>query len=70
MFSVICVLLKKVAVLKGSAILLEKVIIVKLADWDTVKSNVFAKTAIRYIQGLTEARILKSVVVPFWKGRA
>ena len=46
--------------------------IVKLADWDTVKSNVnvFAKTAIRYIQGLPEARLLKSVVVPFWKGRA
>ena len=44
--------------------------IVKLADWDTVKSNVFAKTEIRYIQGLPEARLLKSVVVPFWKGRA
>ena len=44
--------------------------IAKLADWDTVKSNVFAKTAIRYIQGLPEARLLKSVVVPFWKGRA
>ena len=44
--------------------------IVKLADWDTVKSNIFAKTAIRYIQGLPEARMLKSVVVPFWKGRA
>ena len=44
--------------------------IVKLADWDTVKSNVFAKTAIRYIQGLSEARLLKSVAVPFWKGRA
>ena len=44
--------------------------IVNLADWDTVKSNVFAKTAIRYIQGLPEARLLKSVVVPFWKGRA
>ena len=38
--------------------------IVKLADWDTVKSNVFAKTTIRYIQGLPEARLLKSVVVP------
>ena len=24
--------------------------IVRLADWDTVKSNVFAKTAIRYVQ--------------------
>ena len=44
--------------------------IVKLADWDTVKSNVFANTAIRYIQGLPKARPLKSVAVPFWKGRA
>lgn len=44
--------------------------IVKLADWDTMKSNVFAKTVIRYIQGLPEARLLKSVAVPFWKGRA
>ena len=44
--------------------------IVKLADWDTVKSNVFAKTAIRYIQGFPKARLLKSVTVPFWKGRA
>ncbi len=42
--------------------------IVKLADWDTVKSNIFAKTAIRYIQGFSEARLLKFVVVPFWKG--
>ena len=44
--------------------------IVRLEDWDTVKSNIFAKTAIRYIQSLPEARMLKSVVVPFWKGRA
>ena len=44
--------------------------IVKLADWDTMKSNGFAKAAIRYIQGLPEARLLKSVAVPFWKGRA
>ena len=44
--------------------------IVKLADWDTVKSNIFAKTAIRFVQRLPEARMLKSVVVPFWKGRA
>ena len=44
--------------------------IVKLADWDTVKTNIFAKTAIRYIQGFPEARLLKSVTVPFWKGRA
>ena len=39
--------------------------IVKLADWDTVKSNIFAKTAIRFVQGLPETRLLKSVVVPF-----
>ena len=39
--------------------------IVKLADWDTVKSNIFAKTAIRFVQGLPEARLLNSVVVPF-----
>ena len=44
--------------------------IVKLADWDTMKSNIFAKTAIRYIQGFPEAGLLKSVAVPFWKGRA
>ena len=69
-FSVIFVLLQKVAVLKGSAILLKKVIIVKLADWDTVKSNIFAKTAIQFVQRLPEARLLNSVVVPFWKGRA
>ena len=42
--------------------------IVKLADWDTVKSNIFAKTAIRFVQGLPEVRLLKFVVVPFWKG--
>ncbi len=39
--------------------------IVRLADWDTVKSNIFAKTAIRFVQRLPEARLLKSVVVPF-----
>ena len=44
--------------------------IVKLADWDTVKSNIFANTAIQFVQRLPEARMLKSVVVPFWKGRA
>ena len=44
--------------------------IVKLAVWDTVKSNIFAKTAIQFVQRLPEARMLKSVVVPFWKGRA
>lgn len=42
--------------------------IVKLADWNTTTSNIFAKTAIRYIQGFPEARLLKFVVVPFWKG--
>ena len=44
--------------------------IVRLADWDTTTSNIFAKTAIRFVQGLPEARLLKSGVVPFWKGRA
>ena len=44
--------------------------IVRLADWDTVKSNIFAKTAIQFVQRLPEARMLKSVVVSFWKGRA
>ena len=44
--------------------------IVKLADWNTTTSNIFANTAIRFVQGLPEARLLKSVAVPFWKGRA
>lgn len=39
--------------------------IVKLADWDTEKSNIFAKTAIRFVQRLPEARLLKSVVMSF-----
>ena len=39
--------------------------IVKLADWDTVKSNIFAKTAIRYIQSLPETRLPKETIVPF-----
>ena len=39
--------------------------IVRLADWDTVKSNVFAKTAIRFVQSLPEVRLLKEAVVPF-----
>lgn len=42
--------------------------IVKLADWNTTTSNIFAKTAIRYIQRFPEARLLKFVVVSFWKG--
>ena len=33
-----------------------------------MKSNIFAKTAIRFVQGLPEARLLKSVVVPFEMG--
>ena len=39
-----------------------------MADWDTVKSNVFVKTAIQFIQGLPEARLLKEAVVPFEMG--
>ena len=39
--------------------------VVKLADWDTVKSNIFAKTAIRFAQGLPVTRLLKSSVVLF-----
>ena len=39
--------------------------VVKLADWDTVKSNIFANTAIRFVQSLPETRLLKSTVVPF-----
>ena len=39
--------------------------IVRLAEWDTVKSNVFARTAIRYIQSLPEAKPPSVVVVMF-----
>ena len=39
--------------------------IVKLADWDTTKSNIFAKTAIRHIQSLPEAKPPNEVVVMF-----
>ena len=39
--------------------------IVRLAEWDTVKSNAFAKTAIRCIQSLLEVRLLKKAVVMF-----
>ena len=39
--------------------------IVWLAEWDTIKSNIFARTAIRYIQSLPEARLLKKAVVMF-----
>ena len=39
--------------------------IVWLAELDTVKSNVFARTAIRYIQSLPEAKPPNEVVVMF-----
>lgn len=43
--------------------------IVRLAEWDTVKSNVFARTAIRDIQSLSEVQPLKEIVVLFEQGR-
>ena len=39
--------------------------IVRLAEWDTIKSNIFARTAIRYIQSLPEVRLLKKAIVMF-----
>ena len=39
--------------------------IVRLAEWDTIKSNVFARTVIRHIQSLLEVRLLKEAVVMF-----
>ena len=39
--------------------------IVKLADWDTTKSNIFAKTAIRYIQSFPEVTLPSEAVVMF-----
>ena len=39
--------------------------IVRLAEWDTIKSNVFARTAIRHIQSLSEAKPPSEVVVMF-----
>ena len=39
--------------------------IVRLAEWDTIKSNVFAKAAIRHIQSLPEAKPPSEVVVMF-----
>ena len=39
--------------------------IVRLAEWDTIKSNVFARTAIRYIQSLPEAKPPSETVVMF-----
>ena len=39
--------------------------IVRLAEWDTIKSDIFARTAIRYIQSLSEVRLLKKAIVMF-----
>ena len=39
--------------------------IVRLAEWDTIKSNIFARTATRYIQSLPEAKLPSEVVVMF-----
>ena len=38
--------------------------IVRLAEWDTIKSNIFARAAIRHIHSLPEARLPKERVVP------
>ena len=37
--------------------------IVKLADWDTVKSNVFAKAAIRFIQELPKKEAESKITI-------
>ena len=39
--------------------------IVWLAEWDTIKPNVFARTATRYIQSLPEAKLPSEAVVMF-----
>ena len=39
--------------------------IARLANWDTVNSNIFAKAAIRHIQSLPEAKPPSEVVVMF-----
>ena len=39
--------------------------IVRLAELDTVKSNIFARTTIRYIQSLPEAKLPSEAVVMF-----
>ena len=39
--------------------------IVRLAEWDMVKSNIFARTAIRYIQSLPEPKLPSEAVVMF-----
>lgn len=41
--------------------------IVKLADWDTVKSNVFAKVAIQYVRHLLRQASTKQVIVLYVK---
>ena len=41
--------------------------IVKLADWDTVKSNVFAKAAIQYVRYLLRQASTKQVIVLYVK---
>ena len=37
--------------------------IVRLADWDTMKSNVFAKAAIQYVRYLLRKTSAKQVIV-------
>ena len=39
--------------------------IVRLAEWDTIKPNVFARTATRQIQSLPEAKLPSEAVVMF-----
>ena len=39
--------------------------IVRLAEWDTIKSNVFARTAIRHIKSLPEAKLPSEAVAMF-----
>ena len=39
--------------------------IVRLAEWDTIKSNIFARTATRHIQSLPEAKLPSEAVVMF-----
>ncbi len=39
--------------------------IVWLAEWDTIKSNIFARAAIRHIKSLPEAKLPSEAVVMF-----
>ena len=39
--------------------------IVWLAEWDTIKSNIFARKATRYIQSLPAAKLPSEAVVMF-----